>query len=315
MLLKSYAKHQEFLYLEALDTRVVLDDDDYRQLKKYQSGYDGECQFYQLIETLDAVVLWDIMLKDSEFVQYDFIVIAGGQLFVFDIKNHRGVYQNDAGNLVRGTHCIKDPRSQLKRAIHLLRTTLAGAGIDRKITGRIIFINDTFRLIGFDGDPDIVFAAQLNHVISHLKTLRPTEADIAVGQMLVGQHFGEYPYKKREKLYDAEIDARLRCMKCRKLLDGTNHNKKYIICRCGHLMKREAVMLANLQEMMAIKQETFTIQDAMEWTSASRSTVKRFLRKYAIKTGNNHSTKYELKDEFQVGGEILRSEGQNMIRI
>ncbi|KAA1039289.1 nuclease-related domain-containing protein [Macrococcus equipercicus] len=295
MLLKSYSKSHEFVYLEALEKRVTLVDEDYRQLMKHRSGLDGEKQFFKLLESLDSVVIWDLLLEAEDYAQYDFIVIAGGHVLLFDVKNNGGIYQYDQGNMIgRNARIIKDYRPQLERARYMLDKVLQDSGITAKITSRIVFINETFRLVGFDGDARVVFPAQCPQIVDYLNTLEVTPRDIAIGKTLVAKHAGHYPYSNRKTTDYECVDSRLRCMDCRQLFTPVLY-QQYVDCSCGHSMKREAVMMANLHELMLIKNDSFTIAEAMDWTMSSRTTVKRFLRKHAIKMGNNRSTKYKLK--------------------
>ena len=86
MLLKDHIKSEELCYLEALEQRMDLSLEDAGKLNKYQRGYEGERQFFDSIAGIDALVIWDLLLKDGEYVQYDFIVIGDGTVYILRLR-------------------------------------------------------------------------------------------------------------------------------------------------------------------------------------------------------------------------------------
>jgi len=296
LLLKDHIKSVELCYLEALEQRMDLSLEDAGKLNKYQRGYEGERQFFDSIAGIDALVIWDLLLKDGEYAQYDFIVIGDGTVYIFEIKNNSGPYRYDRGNIVNRHHVvIKDYRPQLERAHTMMEHFLRTHGVMMKVVSRIVFINDSFSLAGFNGDARMVFHGQLQQVVNHLKKIKPSTYDYEVGQMLVGAHVDKYPYQNVRQVEVDVIDPRLRCQSCRQLIAEIDTMKKYITCSCGRKVRREDIMLANLREFVLLKQGAFTIQEAMDWTMSPKTTVKRLLREHAVKTGIGRATKYYLK--------------------
>lgn len=101
MLLKRHLRNFYYQYLCKINGRVILEDQDYQNLRNYLKGFEGEYAFFEYIIDFEQLVrIWDLTLDMFGTAQYDFLFIANDTVIHIDIKNYSGLYRFDNGNFI-----------------------------------------------------------------------------------------------------------------------------------------------------------------------------------------------------------------------
>lgn len=143
---------EELLHYYALKHRSVLSTKQSDKLHRLERGVEGE-RVYDLI--LDEAghgnlyIFRDLyLLIEGSVTQYDTLIVSESGIIVNEIKNFTGDYQVEGSmwNRSGGTPLPDDPMSQLRRAVGKLMNLQRAAGFNFKISGKLIFPNESFRL-------------------------------------------------------------------------------------------------------------------------------------------------------------------------
>lgn len=294
MLLKRHQRTFYYHYLCKVNGRIVLEDIDCQNLKNYLRGFDGEYAFFECIKDFDDLVrIWDLTLDVFGTAQYDFLFVANELVIHIDIKNYSGLYRFDNGNFISQKGYVHQGLlSQLDRAHRKLEQFLAHHGFDYKVSSRILFVNPEFKLKGYNGNEQIVFFNQMADVISYLKTLVSTDADLQLGLLLVDHHV-EKAYN-RVHYYDYQrMEKGVRCVKCDTFGMFYEKSQRMMQCICGFEVGKKEYILEAIEDVSLFKNGNFTRKDLEEYIGVNQATLKRYLSKYCTKTGSTKNAKYK----------------------
>ena len=149
MIAKYHETNDKLLLLHELQGRIRLSRSDNDTLLRYLSGLEGERKFLDVMgEIDDVVILWDIYLEDYS-AQFDFLVLAGRYVFHFDVKHYSGVYAYKDGLFKSANGRVnKRLMMQLTGSEAGLKQFLLNHGFHYKVTSRVVFMNESFQLIG-----------------------------------------------------------------------------------------------------------------------------------------------------------------------
>ena len=190
----------ELLHYQALSRRMVLNAEDARDLKIYESGFSGECLYDKLFDEVghdNLYVFRDIYLAAGKSgAQYDSIIISNDAITVNEIKNYSGEYHFKNGRLIRSGEVVPDnPFTQVDRAVGKLYRIFRNAKISTEIKGKVIFPNDDFKLYSEDNSiwRNIVIRMDMKKYFRQFKDSYNTEkAERLVS--LIRSHISPNPY-------------------------------------------------------------------------------------------------------------------------
>lgn len=296
MIAKYHETNDKLLLLHELQGRIRLSRSDNETLLRYLSGLEGEHKFLDVMGEIDGVViLWDIYLEDYS-AQFDFLVLAGRYVFHFDVKHYRGVYAYKDGLFVSVNGRVN------KRLMMLLTGSEAGLkqfllnhGFHYKVTSRVVFMNESFQLIG-DTDKYILFYYDLGRVVDYLKgSAGICEDMMRLSETLIAHHGEDSKFYNTDDYDIDSVRLGLRCPKCRRvgmMRDSKGHKYQ---CRCGHrVSNREAVdIVYRMLELFRV--DKIRKCDLNRHLEMPNRTLQRILSKHYIKKGINRGIYYEKK--------------------
>lgn len=190
----------ELLHYRALSRRMILNREDARNLKIYESGFFGECLYDKLFDEAghdNLYIFRDVYLAAGKSgAQYDSIIIADDVITVNEIKNYSGEYYYKNGRFIKNGEVVPDnPFSQVDRAVGKLYRICRNCKISAEITSKVIFPNDDFKLYSEDNSiwKNIVIRMDLKKYFRQFKDSYNTEkADRLVS--LIRAHISPNPY-------------------------------------------------------------------------------------------------------------------------
>ena len=190
----------ELLHYRALSSRMVLNVEDARNLKIYESGFFGECLYDKIFDEVghdNLYVFRDIYLAAGKSgAQYDSIIISNDAITVNEIKNYSGEYHFKNGRLIRSGEVVPDnPFTQVDRAVGKLYRIFRNAKISTEIKGKVIFPNDDFKLYSEDNSiwRNIVIRMDMKKYFRQFKDSYNTEKAERL-MTLIRAHISPNPY-------------------------------------------------------------------------------------------------------------------------
>lgn len=294
MFLKLHKPDNKINYLMNLEGRCDLSQEDRTTLFGYRMGYEGEKYFYDLLSEIEGgLQLWDITLKESSKAQFDFLIIAGGTVFHFDVKNYSGNYTYIDGIFKKENGSVDQTiMTQLKRADLILPQFLMRNGFDYDHESRIVFVNENFHLHNFNGDKSIKFAEQIPSILSYFKDIGPpTNEDYRLAKALIKANVIE---NRRIAYYDyANLRKGYRCPRCKRY-GGVEviPNRKNVMCKCGRKMMKSQYIEECAKQVWILKNDEFKVQEIAGWSGCDSRTVQRALKKYCSYSGDKKGRNY-----------------------
>ncbi|WP_414052962.1 nuclease-related domain-containing protein [Macrococcus animalis] len=296
MIMKTFEPTEYQAYLLDVENRIVLDDLDTMNLKRFHQGYDGEFLFYDMIKDIEGcIVLWDISLETPGRAQFDFIVITEDCIFHFDVKNFSGKYTYKDGNFISSKQYVSsDVLPRLKRGHQVMRQFLAQSGIDISYYSKVVFINETFQLKGFEASELVLFAKDVDKVRDYLSSKKLiTQEMIDLGNELLYHHKPNNYFERIHYYSVEEMRKGVRCIKCRRI--GMRHDKgeKYMKCQCGFKESNVDVILRTYEMLKRLGVTKVTVALLVEWTSLNLRCVQKIVQKNFKQCGRSKATYYE----------------------
>ncbi|PKE34261.1 hypothetical protein CW697_02100 [Macrococcoides caseolyticum] len=293
MIAKYHETNDKLLLLHELQGRIRLSRSDNDILLRYLSGLEGERKFLDVMgEIDDVVILWDIYLEDYS-AQFDFLVLAGRYVFHFDVKHYSGIYTYKDGLFKSANGRVnKRLMMQLTASEAGLKQFLLKHGFHYKVTSRVVFMNESFQLIG-DTDKYILFYYDLGRVVDYLKgNAGICEDMMRLSETLIAHHGDDSKFYNTDDYDIDNVRLGLRCPKCRRvgmMRDSKGHKYQ---CRCGHrVSNREAVdIVYRMLELFRV--DKIRKCDLNRHLEMPDRTLKRILKQYYYKNGTGRGTYY-----------------------
>ncbi|MFC6464012.1 nuclease-related domain-containing protein [Marinilactibacillus sp. GCM10026970] len=290
---------KKLIYLNA---RTTLRESDRRLLWNLEKGYTGEEQFDTLLAkhlTSDALILNDLLLKNSgSTFQIDTLVISGGTIHLYEIKNYSGDYilTNEGLSTVSGK-IIRNPTIQLARTKQNLTNLIRETHFKHKIQAHVVFVHPTFTLYNASTTDSFIFPTQIEtHLIKINDQLKMSSqkdrqlAEILVdGQETQNQHeqtTPEYPYEQLEK--------GVVCPHCNTLSLSSGLRMKSCLT-CGHKVPLESAILESVRQYQVLFPEgKVTTNQIDDWCGKQTSTksIRKVLETHFTMVGTNKLKEY-----------------------
>lgn len=293
---------QSYHYLQAYEGRGQLSSNDTDELRRIQLGLKGETLVRSIIEPLrpnDLCVLFDVWLDCFGTTQLDALILAPKQIYLINVKN----YQFELKTGEEFSHKVtRSIHNQLLKSKDILQNILDDLGIEIPIETVVMFAND------YQKDW-IVELKPCQVVLFH---------EIAFWfRKLISRHGGWQSIRQMEELRDSilayqcepvkprwleglshdticqQLELGLRCTHCRAVNQMIAETQRTITCRCGYKTSRHKVVLATIDEYLALRMtKRFTRRQVEDFVvDVSTNTLIRILNKH-FKAINYTSARY-----------------------
>ena len=139
-------KTQEQQWLETLQYRQELTDEQMKQLTRDEKGFKGECYFDQLFDLFgpaDSIFLDDLNLdQEGSVTQIDKLFLSGDTLYLVDMKNYTGKYALKNGLWYWNDQKLENNiLYQIQRAQAILESILREKNLDLEVKIALVFVN------------------------------------------------------------------------------------------------------------------------------------------------------------------------------
>lgn len=296
MFIKQHYPSDYYQYLLAVDGRLKLHDTDYINIYRYKLGEEGERQFYNRVKNImEGFKIWDVTLRENGTSQYDFIIVVGGVIYHYDIKNYSGTYTYKNDNFIsENGRNYKNILSQLDGAYERLKRIVRQQGWKYTVESRIIFINEKFSIRNYDGNALIMFSNQVENIIQHLKGSTTYKMDLYVAEKLLSLNSPD----EFERIFYYPIENMtkgIRCPKCKKI-NSVKVMKKYqnVHCKCGHCYAKSDMLHHVTHELSIINRGKIKENHVTTWSGVPERSVRNFLVKHYQKHGTYRDAYYTL---------------------
>ena len=292
----------ELLHYRALSRRMVLNGEDARDLKIYESGFFGECLYDKIFDEVghdNLYVFRDIYLAAGKSgAQYDSIIISNDAITVNEIKNYSGEYHFKNGRLIRSGEVVPDnPFTQVDRAVGKLYRICRNAKISTEIKSKVIFPNDDFRLYSEDNSiwKNIVIRMDMKKYFRQFKDSYNTEKAERLVSLIRGQ-IAENPYFNGSSNV-SRIRKGLYCGACGSF--ELEKGRFQLTCvKCGTIESNETHLLRAMSDhKFLFYNHPMTKRSVLELidNQLHKITVLRALQKHCNVDSKGRQTSYDFK--------------------
>ncbi|KON86517.1 hypothetical protein AF332_06540 [Sporosarcina globispora] len=315
---------KELKLLRFLSCRLELPLKDENHYLNLEKGYAGELHFDRELQDLpdSCIILNDLLLENSNtHFQIDTLLITGGTIFVFEVKNYEGDYyiENERWYSLLSKTEIKNPLLQLQRSETLLRGLLKDFGFHLPIKSHLIFINPCFHLYQAPINMPAVFPPQVKRFLEKLKAV-PNVAkskNMKLAERLKARCLKENPYvRKPEYTYD-QLRKGIVCGSCSAFLVPITQG--FLKCeKCGSKEKMDTAVLRSVEEFAVLfPDRKITTNTIIDWCDGigSKKVVQRILVRNYEKKGKGKSSYYQRcqrEDIVNAGEEVGWITSENM---
>ncbi|WP_414055863.1 nuclease-related domain-containing protein [Macrococcus equi] len=295
MILKTFEPTDYQKYLLDAEDRVTLDDLDMMNLKRLHQGYSGELVFYEMIKDFEGcIVLWDISLETPGRAQFDFIVITDERIYHFDVKNFSGKYTYKDGNFISEKQYVSsDVLSRLNRGHKVMQQFLAQVNVDFPFHSRVVFINETFQLKGFEASDSVIFADDLYKICDYLGSKKViTQEMIDLAQDIIYHHKPKNYFERIHYYSIEEMQKGVRCPKCRRIGMQQRKRMRYMLCPCGYKESNMDIVHRTYDILENFGAEKITATMIADWTGLEVRCVQKMMFKHYQRVGKAKGTYY-----------------------
>jgi len=231
--------------LEAMDGRILLNDDQKRYVWNLQCGYRGECEFVQLMESLRSphILLRDLYFepKFSGPIQIDFLLLIGNTAVIYEVKNYSGVWQYSEEAYRQKEFERANPLIQLARTKQNFKALLRELGYTHVTVDAVVFhVGTTFTLLGAPENRNVILPTQIQE---HVTKLNQYQYDVSqslvdlAGQLELAVRVAP-PFTKMIPEYSFDMLKKgLKCEACAGFVE--RFSQRICLCpSCGHKTNR-----------------------------------------------------------------------------
>ncbi|MCD2136541.1 nuclease-related domain-containing protein [Salinicoccus halitifaciens] len=280
--------------LEILNRRTVLSARDRKDLLKYRLGYTGELQFDGIVEDLGVPV---VHLKDYRFrldaaaddrktaagpseVQIDNIIIAGDQIYTFEIKNYQYDIEYTADRSWRfvGGKEIVNPLNQVDNHRNVLTEMMREFNMHFNMTNNIVFIHPEQTIYNFPNHQNLYIRNNLKKRLKYV--LQPNQYDYSrFIEMLDSRRVVKSAYDADANVTFEELSGGVFCPDCEHVPLQRVHRDKFACGTCqAEFWQYEVVqqLIAELRILNASWQLNSEMISKYSNKLISSSTVRRY---------------------------------------
>ncbi|MFC3900321.1 nuclease-related domain-containing protein [Aliicoccus persicus] len=301
MILTERKPSEELLYYRALSKRVDLSKNQQLKLKRLESGYEGECTYDEVYESIIShlPVFRDVYLEiEGSHVQCDALIVHDNGYLLHEIKNYNGEFHYNGNQwLLRGNEVSEDPIIQLERTRKKFIKLKYSNNVQFNIDGKVVFthIDFSLELIDTPSTDKIILRNQLKRHLSSLKDL--TYNDQSLNRVeLIKNNIVANPFHN-EKANFSDLKKGVYCRNC----SSFNIQKSKFHFQCKNCLSKYTIHTIVLQAISDhkslfnnrefIKKEIYDILNG----SISMQTIYNVLKIYCTKQDKGRHTTYRFK--------------------
>ncbi|HCN61002.1 MULTISPECIES: nuclease-related domain-containing protein [Mammaliicoccus] len=286
-------------YLKSIIGRAELSDNLFNKVQNKSSGNDGERYFNAILKCMEHIVyINDFQFTLNNQVQIDMLVIDDRAIYLFEIKNYKGIYyledtffKNNYGN------SITSPLIQIERAKNEFHNLCKYLEIDRPIISKLVFTNPYFNFKNPTPYKERIILPSELGIINQLFSNQNPEENIKIKQKLLAERNSfDNQYYKSITLPFKNIKPGIKCPKCNHMFTvKIKHKRQKCTCMyCESIMDKKFVYEYNLKELWYLKQDSFTISEAIWWLGGGTSiySVRRICESSFKAVGSRYKKYY-----------------------
>lgn len=277
--------------LEILLKRRRLSNAEQKTLHILDSGYEGEMQFYQILNQElhnEPIKLFNVHLKiNGSECQIDALLIFQNEIILFEVKNYQGdfIIEGDQWYTLSKQE-IRNPLHQLRRTELLLHQFLTMHNLSLKVRSFVVFIHPEFKLYQTPPHIPAVFLPQMKRFLNQIQNspCKIENRHEQIAKLLTSKHINSSAFESIEE-YDYEsLQKGVFCEKC----SGTMNESglKYMLCsQCSSSEDYNQSILRNIKDFHTLfPHEKITLIKIHDW-------LDRIVSKYKIRnTFSDHLT-------------------------
>ncbi|WP_323704416.1 nuclease-related domain-containing protein [Mammaliicoccus sp. Dog046] len=297
------ATNNEIKYIQSIIGRAELNESFYQHLQNQSSGNDGENYFKSVLDCIPEIIyITDYQFQLNNHVQIDAIVIDDSAIYLFEIKNYKGIYEFEGSNFKNNYGgSMTSPMLQIDRINFAFQKLTANLNINKPIITKLVFTNPYFNLKNPTLYKDnIILPSEIGQLKSLFKN-NHIETNMKIKQKLLNaRNDFSHIYQQSITIPFRNGKPGIRCPKCKRLYTVKSELKKQKCqCQlCEEVMDKTYVYEKNLLELWYLKQQPFTIEEAMWWLGeGSEKSIRRLCNKLFLSETNRYK-KYYLEDEY-----------------
>ena len=290
-------------YIQSIIGRAELNDSLYQYLQNQSSGNEGENYFKSVLDGIPEIIyLTDYQFQLNNHVQIDAIVIDDIAIHLFEIKNYKGIYEFQGSNFKNNYGgSMTSPMLQIYRINVAFQKLTASLHIYKPIITKLVFTNPYFNLKNPIPHKDkIILPSEIGQLKSLFKN-NHIESNMKIKQKLLNAiNPFSHMYQQNINIPFQNIKPGIRCPRCQKLHTVKfEYNMQKCQCQyCDEVMNKSYIFENNLLELWYLKQQPFTLEEAVWWLGeGSEKSVRRLCNKMFL-SENNRYKKYYLEDEY-----------------
>lgn len=235
----------ELQILWYLNTRMDLHPRNKNILNNLSKGYEGELEFFHLLEeklTSECIRLYGLLLESNQTeFQIDNLLIYQNTIYMNEVKYYQGDFfvKDDKWYALASEKEIRNPILQLQRSEYLLRQLLQQMGVHLKIEPRLIFVHPEFTLYQALYDHPIIFSTQLNRYMQKLNNTpsQLTSKHHNLADQLIQRHITT---SRHERLPEYDFDGLEKGIVC-ELCRGVMHSFTIYKLHCENCEHEESM--------------------------------------------------------------------------
>jgi hypothetical protein len=289
-----------------LKPRIVFTDGQFKKLLADEKGFEGECNFDELIAQSPAstyLQLNDLLLewRNTTF-QIDSLLICPYKIYLFEVKNFEGEFYIEGNRWYFSSgYEIKNPIPQLERSEALLRPLMQSLGMNLPIEANIIFVNPDFTLFQADRHLPIILPTQINTLLKKLGSVSMKTSGSLIGSAkeLALLHSETSPFNDRlipEYTYES-VKKGISCVDCGSL--SVCLNGRFLMCeRCGAKEDLHIGIMRTLEEYRILfPNRILTVSEANDWCrlDMNRLRMQKILKEHLEMVERGKSTYYRFQ--------------------
>ncbi|SFC13579.1 Nuclease-related domain-containing protein [Alkalibacterium subtropicum] len=293
-------KSEQLKIMESLNSRSRLPHSQKQYLLNLKKGFEGEELFDQLIQKhlgTDVLVLNDrLVTYNGSTAQIDALVVIGNILYLYEVKNYEGEYQQLAGQFrrLKGKDFIC-PSVQLYRTEKVLQQMISQWTESLEICSFVIFVSPDFTLYDARITNPFILPTQISTHFTKLKNAQlqsSIESKRILNKLQSESRSGEtYRGTPQEYKYE-ELKKGLICPDCCSF--NLKLSERQAICLdCGRKISADALLLNHMNEIKMLFPETdLTTSLVYEWIAGKfvKRRIGRLLRSLKLNDRDNKST-------------------------
>ncbi|MCD8875380.1 NERD domain-containing protein [Mammaliicoccus sciuri] len=268
-------------YFQSLIGRAELTENILKSIQNKSSGNDGENYFSAILDCVtDIVYLNDFQFTYNSQVQIDTIVIDDHAIYLFEIKNYKGIYyledtllKNNFGS------SFTSPFIQMERARNEFNKLCHYLEIGKPVISKLVFTNPYFNFKNRNLLKDqVILPSELGSITQLFKNQNQSENIKIKQKLLTARNSFDAQYSKGVTIPFEHIKPGIKCPRCHRMFTvKIEQDKQKCTCQyCESVMDKKYLYEYNLQELYYLKQEPFTITEAVWWLGGnSKTTIRR----------------------------------------